>query len=636
VTTTADSPEDAPTVTPAHRSFSWQRCTPLATVLVLTTAAWLALFVQHVRAHQPNTDDYFYSYLAHEIADGSVGVLHTGQTSPLVPTLAAPLVQNFGVDGGIFVQLPLLLLLVVGAYLLVRTWIRPIPAAVTALAVGINQAAIGYAVMFHFSIAVTGAIIWAFYSYVRSDHLREPRWCVALGVALAALLLSRSMTPAYALPLLVVVFIDVVLDARRRRPRWATILVPAAVVIVVAGPWWLVSGHTALQYLSTAGYDTSTGFSARTGGVNPSSVFVHITWALGELGWPQSIALGVAVLASLWGVARYRSQLNYAALWLLPVWVLFTVLVLSSSGDNGSGFPLPVVTMTVLTCGAILGQFLGSSLRRPWTSITLVVLGAVLLAGLFAVGTGGTSLWWNGPAYRTEVLFAGGSRDTNLDALAARVHHIIGSEPTIAALNSPLLNVNGLTWTARQGGLHLIGVPNSAQGTKDAIASVPRAKFIISGSSSVQFPPPVDERSLALAAEAHNFRPIRRWIFGTGTALVLWKYNPVPLPSDSFAPSAVRVLKPAPGAVWSGNQYLLAGATSPAGIPARVTKMEFFVSGNGLHDVSLGDGFGFDYGWLGSWKTTQVPNGRYIVTSVAVTGSRSVRSPGVAVQIKNP
>lgn len=501
---TTDSLADAPIVTPACQPASWRRCVPLLSVLVLTTAAWLALFLQRIHAHQPNTDDYFYSYLAHEIGSGSVGVLHTGQTSPLVPTLAAPLVQNFGVDGGIFVQLPLLLVLVVGAYLLVRTWIGPTAAALTALAVGINQAAISYAVMFHFSIAVTAAIIWAFYGYVRSDHLRELRWCIVLGVALAALLLSRSMTPAYALPFLVVMSIDVVLDARRRPLRWTTVVVPAVVVLLVAGPWWLVSGHAALQYLSTAGYDTSTGFSAQTGGLGPSSIFRHITWALNELGWPQSIALGIAVLASLWGIARYRRQLHYKALWLLPVWVLLTVVVLSSSGDDGSGFQLPVLTMTVLTCGAILGQFLGPSIRRPWTTITLVVLSAVLVGGLFAVGTGGTSLWWYGPPYRTAVLFSGGSRDTNLDALAAQVHHIIGDEPTLETLNSPLLNVNALTWTGRQGGLHLIRVPNSAEGTKDAIASLPRAKFIISGSTLVQYPPPVDQRSLELAAEARQ------------------------------------------------------------------------------------------------------------------------------------
>ncbi len=499
-----DESGSSKTMMPDHPRLPWQRCIPLVTLLVLTTAAWLPLFLQRVHAHQPNVDDYYYAYLAQLISNGSVGVLHTGQTSPLVPTLAAPLVALYGVDGGVFLQLPLLLLTVTGAYLLARTWIRPVPAALTALAVGINQAVIGYAIMLHFSIAVTGAIIWAFYSYVRSDHLREPRWCVAVGVALAALLLSRSMAPSYALPLLAVMFIDVVLDVRRHRLRWVPVLLPVVVVLVVAGPWWLVSGHTALHYLFTAGYNDSTGFSSQGAGLGLSSIHEHIDWYLEMLAWPQSIGLGVAVLASLWGVARFRRQLNYGPLWLLVVWILLTVLVLSSTGDNGSGFGLPVVAMTVIACGAILGQLLGFSVARRWTAISVVVLSAVLLIGLFAEGTGGPSFWWNGPPYRNEVLQVGGSWGTNLDALASQVSHIIGSKPTLDALNTAIINDNALTWTMRQGGSHLIMVPNSADSTKDAIASLATAKFVISGGAVNQYPPPVDERSLELAAEARR------------------------------------------------------------------------------------------------------------------------------------
>jgi hypothetical protein len=636
VTQDTDSIEVPTVASPARLPLTWRRCIPLVSVLALTMAAWLPLFLQRVSAHQPNVDDYFYAYLAQEIWNGSVSFLHTGQTSPLVPTLAAPLVGKFGLNGGVFVQLPLLLLTVTGAYLLARTWIRPIPAALTALAVGINQAVIGYAVMLHFSIAVTGAIIWAFYSYLRSDHLREPRWCVALGVALAALLLSRSMAPSYALPLLLVLFIDVVLDARRRRPRWATVFVPAVVVLLLAGPWWLVSGHAALQYLSSAGYDTSTGFSAQKGGLGPSSIYQHVLWDLDELAWPQSIALGIAVLASLWGVAKYRSQLNYRALWLILVWILLTVLVLSSSGDDGSGFGVPVVAMTILACGAVLGQSLafGSRSRRRWGATTLVVC-AVLLIGLIAEGTGGTSLWWNGPPYRVQVLENGGSRNTNLDAIAAQVSDIVGRQPTLEALSTAFLSGNSLTWTTRQAGLNLIRLPDSAESTKDAIAALATAKFIISGSSILPYPPPVDEQALEIAAEARNFRPIRTWIFGADTTLVLWKQSHIPLPSNDFAPRSVRVVKPVPGVVMRGGEYLAANVSGRPGIPAHVTKLEFLVSGQGFHDAPVGAGVRFGYGWLGAWQTSEFPNGRYLVSCIAITGSHSVRSQGVPVEVKN-
>ncbi len=400
-----------------------------------------------------------------------------------------------------------------------------------------------------------------------------------------------------------------------------------------------MSGHTALHYLFTAGYNGSTGFSSQTGGLGPSSIYTHIIWYLEMLTWPQSIGLGVAVLASLWGVARYRRQLNYGSLWLLVVWILLTVLVLSSTGDDGSGFGLPVIAMTVIACGAILGQLLGFSIARRWTAITVVVLSAVLLVGLFAEGTGRTSFWWNGPPYRTEVLQVGGSWGTNLDVLSSQVSRIIGSEPTLDALNTAIINGNALTWTTRQGGSHLIIVPNSAGSTKDAIASLAMAKFVISGSALNQYPPPVDEQSLELAAEARNFLPVRTWTFGNDTTVILWKHTPTSTPSNDLAPH-VKILKPAPGDVLSGNRFLVAHVSGRLDIPVHVEKVEFLVSGEGFHDVpvgagtSLGVSFGYE-SWLGAWNTTTFPDGRYILTCVAVTDGKSGRSRGVAVQVKH-
>jgi hypothetical protein len=617
--------------------FNWQRCLPLVALLMLTTAAWLPLFLQRIHSHQPNVDDYFYAFLADKIWIGSVGVLHTGQTSPLVPTLAGPLVAHYGIDGGVFLQLPLLLLTVTGAYLLARTWVPPIPAAVTALAVGVNQAVIGYAVMIHFSIAVTGAIIWAFYGYVRSDHLREPRWCVVVGIAMAALLLSRSMAPSYALPLVLVLFIDVVLDARRRRPRWTTLFVPALVVVVLAGPWWLVSGHTALHYLFTAGYNTSTGFSSQSAGLTPSSIHQHINWFVEALAWPQSIALGVAILVSLLGVARYRRKLDYTSLWLLVLWTLFTVLILSSTGDNGSGFGLPVLAMSALVCGSIIGQFPIFTTGRNWSALAIGLVSAVLVVGLFAEGTGRQSFWWNGPPYRNEVLGAGGSWNTDLDALSSQVSRVVGDQPTLNAFGNAIMNGNSLGWTTRNGGSDLFTVTNSANSTKEAIAALPKATFVISGSSFAQYPPPIDEHALELAAEAHNFVPIRTWTFGSdaiGTTIVLWKHKAGSGASNFLIPE-VKILTPTSGTVLSGNQFLAASVSGKGGLPIRVTKVEFFVSGGIFHNVPVETASFSGFGWLGGWNTARFPNGRYTVTCLAIANGNSKRSLGVTVQIDN-
>jgi hypothetical protein len=442
------------------------------------------------------------------------------------------------------------------------------------------------------------------------------------------------MAPAYVLPLLLVLFLDVALDAQRRRLRWTTMLLPAVVVLLVAGPWWLVSGHAALHYLFSAGYNTSTGYSSQSGGLSPSSIYDHITWFLDELAWPQSVALGVVVVSSVWAVAHFRRRLHYGGLWLLVAWILLTVLVLSSTGDNGSGFGVPVVAMTILASGAVLGQCLYFSVQRRWAATMVVALGAVLLIGVLAEGTGRTSLWWKGPPYRVQVLSDGGNWDTNLDSFAASVSHLIGREPTLDALNTGLLNSNGLVWTVRQGELNLTA-PNT---TQDAIASLAKSKFVISGSTYLQYPPPVDERTLELAAEARHFRPVRVWTFGSFTTIVLWEHSPPAGASNLLTPE-VTVTKPVAGSVLSGDQFLAARVSGPAAIPVPVSKVEFFVSGEGLQDASVGEGTtlgpSFAYAWLGAWNTSRFPDGRYVVTAVAISDGQAIRSGGVAVQVRH-
>jgi hypothetical protein len=255
---------------------------------------------------------------------------------------------------------------------------------------------------------------------------------------------------------------------------------------------------------------------------------------------------------------------------------------------------------------------------------------------LLAEGTGRTSFWWKGPPYRVQVLAVGGNWDTNLDSLASNVSRLIGREPTLDALNTGILSDNGLSWTARDGELDLT-VPNT---TKDAIASLAKSKFVISGSSVQQYPPPVNEGTLELAAEARHFRPVRIWTFGprSFTTMVLWEHNPPAGTSNLLTPK-LTVSKPAAGAVLSGHQYLVAHASEPGALPVPVSKVEFLVSGEGFHDASVGPGTSlgssFANAWLGAWNTSRFPDGRYVVTAVAVSDGKAIRSGGVAVQVRH-
>ncbi len=610
----------------------------LAGALVLTTVVWVALFVERVHAHQPNVDDYLYSFLGNQIWNGHVGVLHTGQTSPLVPTLAGPFVHEYGINGGVFIQLPLLLLTEAGSYALARTWVRPLPAAVTALAVGLNQALLGYALMLHFSVAVAGAIIWSFVSYLRSDHLREWRWCLLLGVTSAVLLLSRSMTPAYLLPLIAVILFDVGLDARRRRPRrWLPAVLPVMVVLLLAGPWWLVSGHQALHYLFTAGYSASTGFSSQSGTLTPASVYQRVQWTLDELGRPESAALGIAVVAAGWGVVRRRSVLNYRGVGLLAAWVVLTVVLLASTSDNGSGFGVPIVAVAIVACGAIVGQLPLRPFKTVNTALAVMLALGFLAAGVLAEATGGSGRGWPGPPYRSEVLGAGGTQSTNLDSLASQVSRTIRNAPTVDALNDALLSDNGLRWVSLKQGLNLLYIPNSSSSTGDAIRGLRRAQFLISGSAVLPYPPPVREESVQVAAEAGGFWPVHVWRFGNETTIVIWERGLSAKERARF-PLLLNttIEKPSKGTVLTGHQFLSANVTGSLGIPLGVTRVEFRATGAEAQNLVVGTAVPFEYGWLAGWDTRAVPNGTYTLRSVVYDAAgSSASSPGVVVQVRN-
>jgi len=157
-------------------------------VLGVTSVLRLALFVVGVHAHQPFVDDYRYAAVSRSFYSGCGvlhDILHSGQTAPLVPALAMALTAIAGLYGALAVELPILLLLVAGAFALARQWVGPRPAAVIALLVGLNCSVFGYSIMPNFALASTRAPVWRFVACRASDRLRDMRWCAVLGLAAA-------------------------------------------------------------------------------------------------------------------------------------------------------------------------------------------------------------------------------------------------------------------------------------------------------------------------------------------------------------------------------------------------------------------------------------------------------------------
>jgi peptidoglycan/LPS O-acetylase OafA/YrhL len=110
-------------------------------------------------------------------------------------------------------------------------------------------------------------------------------------------------------------------------------------------------------------------------------------------------------------------------------------------------------------------------------------------------------------------------------------------------------------------------------------------------------------------------------------------FSSVPTPTHFQLNISARVVAPANGAVVSGRTYLY-GSGSLGNTP--VTRVEFRLSGQGLTDALACSGLRNSFGWLCSWNTLAVPNGRYVLHSVAYNATgNSVRSKAVSFSVRN-
>ncbi len=598
----------------------------LIVALLVTTVVWVVLFVFRLHAHQINVDDYSYASLARGILQSGNPIstfLHSGSSSPLVPALAAPGVELGGVYGAMSVELPFLLVLVGGSFLLARLWISPLAAMVAALAVALNENVSSYALMLHFGVPTAAELVWAFYSYIRCRQFREWKWSLIFGVAIAALLLSRSMSVVYVVPLVVVAGIDLAIDMVKsgtvlRLPALGAV----GVTLLLAGPWWLASGHAALHYLQSAGYQPSTGETSKGAKLDVNAVKQRASWTLAQLGWGESWALGIALVAAFWVVVRHHRTLKLTALWTLPTWAILATLILSTSSNNGTAFGLPVLVILILLAAAVLGQMSWRLFPVLW-----VVLAGILVVGLVGETTG-RGWWWPAAPYRGEVVASGGTFRTNSDLMTAQVTRIIGSSPTLVAQDSDILNNNGIGWYDGTKPLSLVVPPVTLSGTRAAIRDLSRVRTLITGSSLGSYHPLVNQGAVESAALKDGFHVTHAWL-GKSFSILVWQRGAFRTATVALPTTIVQ--QPKVGTEAKGNTYLVATASDDV---FAITGMKFIVRGMG--HMQTVRAWSTLYGWFGALGTAALPNGNYAVQSVVVDADGAVaRSRPVIFRIAN-
>jgi hypothetical protein len=310
-----------------------------------------------------------------------------GPLLPFVTSLAYPIVGR-GIFGS-FLVLPLFFAGLVGAVFgLARNLVADSWAVVAALAVAAIPAVTDYTRLFHFALPATACMTAALWALVRSDGLRRAGWAVAFGLFVALTLLARTMTVAYIPGLALAVGTQFLVEAPapELRAKIRNLAFAVGTIGLVAGPWYIRNARSVYDSLVGTGYgEGATPYGRHYSFASWGYWTKELRVDLSYFGLPLASALllffGVALAYLVAGrprlnrTSRPRSA-RAAGVLALVVVVLEGYLVLTSSRNEGTGFPLPWLPVLV-----VLGVVAAASIPVRAVRVTLAGILAVLSVG---------------------------------------------------------------------------------------------------------------------------------------------------------------------------------------------------------------------------------------------------------------
>jgi hypothetical protein len=308
-----------------------------------------------------------------------------GPLLPFVTSLLYPIVGR-GVFGSLLV-LPLFYgALVAASYGLARRLVPAAWAVVAAFSVAAVPAVIDYTRLFHFALPATACMTAALWALVRSDGLRNARWAIAFGLFVGLMLLSRTVTVAFAPGLVLASGVQLFVTPFRLWLR--NILVAAAAALAVAGPWYLVNARSVYDNLVATGYGEA---AAQYGRDYPVA-----SWGF----WTKELRLDLSYLwlplaailflcfatAVTYYVLHTRGlrpsrphSIKTASVLALVIVVIEGYLALTSSRNEGTAFALPWLPALVVLAVAAAASIPTRAIRAGLASLLVVAgLAAVL------------------------------------------------------------------------------------------------------------------------------------------------------------------------------------------------------------------------------------------------------------------
>jgi hypothetical protein len=568
-----------------------------ALLLAAAVAAFVglgAVWLWEYRRGQPvDIDEAGYLSLAvndyRGLHDGGLGGLWDAYLSPsiqapLMPALTAPvfLVTGPGVLPGLLVALAFGAVLLVAAYALGHEVGGPRLAWLT-LAL---TAAVPVIIMFHRSYlfpipsaACSALMLWAI---ARSRGFVRPGWSATAGAFIGLVALSRTLTLAF-LPALVVVGLLLVAAGPARGRRLLNLTLAAAVSLVIAGPWYRRNGEAVWNYLTDYGYG-----AGRTAYGEDQSLLSLDSWresawyVTGTSGLPVVVLWVIAAAVLVWVCVRRwrRDGLRRTVLAglrspLLPslVWAGWGLVVLTTSGNKGTGFTTSLIPATaLLTAWAFL--------RLPRVPARVLVAATV---GVLALNTAaaadpttslarprlvrlpwlGDAVWVNGAGSIQNYVRAGQLHPTDgqLTSAQARAWHTaqarlahqlheLGPAFTTFGFRHRLVNVNSVQLEQLlEGGPTLpvtmidpVGVPNDVTAMTDYLTTGAAATVCLvltSRGLSYELEPVVDADLMAQAARDAGFHRRATVDLPDHRTVVVWR-RPSSCPVTEGAPAPSR------------------------------------------------------------------------------------------------
>lgn len=400
--------------------------------------------------------------------------LNIQQDAPLLPLLSQPFLGALGRTANSALALqPMLYLLTA---VTVSAAVASMSGRKAALVSGLVCLGLPINIMMSHSYqpasAVTLFLSLAILALVKSERGLNRGWMVVLGVAIGAMLLSRTMTIAFLPGVALGMWIQF---SRNRRVASNAVLMTIATV-AIAGPWWFAQSKDISRYLFGYGY----GDLASETGTTP--IYLRPLARLGilmiEVRPALVLLVVIALVASLVDLTRWIRAGRSARDWnggsrsiaAVACIVLVGFLVLFSSSNQGDLFQPPLVVAGLACLVAVAGRLRGTWRTGASAAASLVaalnLLAMTALLPFDATRLGGEDaalVLWSGTEWERSLEFADTDRRFRVDAtwderMEASGEWAAGTAELTAVIHD-LRVVDRATRTLVIGGHHLVNAP---------------------------------------------------------------------------------------------------------------------------------------------------------------------------------